>query len=475
MKKVILSILCAVALALPLTVPAITSAAIEPQFDETFLGELRYKHERLCEISEPKIILIGGSSLPFGIDSERLEEYVGMPVVDYGLYADIGTKAMLDLSRKQINKGDIVIICPEVDRQTYSLYYSGINMLEALDGCPSLLFDVGASNFGELIAALPEFASSKLDFAKSGSKPVPNGIYSLSSFNDYGDIKVERQYNIMPDYSESSPIELSADIISDEFVDYLNDYAGFARLKGAQVWFSFPPMNEAAVTASDEEKAAFCQKLGEALDFPVISGLDDYILDREFFYDTNFHLNSRGALQRTALLAGDIIREAGMTDRAASLEWMERFTPPKRPDDFFDVSSAEDDELNALDFVFEETSGGLKIIGLSETGKTRESLTVPRTADGKAVVAIGSGAFSGGSATVLKLPADSSLRILEDRAFEGSSLRRIESALAPDLLAASDETFAGADGCYVYVSDELYGSYATDYFWSGLMKYVKRG
>ena len=475
MKKVILSILCAVALALPLTVPAITSAAIEPQFDETFLGELRYKHERLCEISEPKIILIGGSSLPFGIDSERLEEYVGMPVVDYGLYADIGTKAMLDLSRKHINKGDIVIICPEVDRQTYSLYYSGINMLEALDGCPSLLFDVGASNFGELIAALPEFASSKLDFAKSGSKPVPNGIYSLSSFNDYGDIKVERQYNIMPDYSESSPIELSADIISDEFVDYLNDYAGFARLKGAQVWFSFPPMNEAAVTASDEEKAAFCQKLGEALDFPVISGLDDYILDREFFYDTNFHLNSRGALQRTALLAGDIIREAGMTDRAASLEWMERFTPPRRPDDFFDVSSAEDDELNALDFVFEETSGGLKIIGLSETGKTRESLTVPRTADGKAVVAIGSGAFSGGSATVLKLPADSSLRILEDRAFEGSSLRRIESALAPDLLAASDETFAGADGCYVYVSDELYGSYATDYFWSGLMKYVKRG
>ena len=82
MKKVILSILCAVALALPLTVPAITSAAIEPQFDETFLGELRYKHERLCEIYEPKIILIGGSSLPFGIDSERLEEYVGMPVVD---------------------------------------------------------------------------------------------------------------------------------------------------------------------------------------------------------------------------------------------------------------------------------------------------------------------------------------------------------------------------------------------------------
>ena len=163
-----------------------------------------------------------------------------------------------------------------------------------------------------------------------------------------------------------------------------------------------------------------------------------------------------------------------MTDRAASLEWMDRFNPPKRPDDFFEVSSAEDDALNALDFIFEETSGGLKITGLSETGKTRELLTVPRTSDGKAVVAIGSGAFSGGSATVLKIPADSSLRILEDRVFENSSLRRIESAIAPDLVAASDETFAGTDGCYVYVSDELYGSYATDYFWSGLMEYVKR-
>lgn len=474
MKKVILSILCAAALALPLTVSAVASVAIKPQYDETFLGELRYKHERLCEIAEPKLILIGGSSLPFGIDSERLEEYVGMPVVDYGLYAELGTKAMLDLSRNHIGKGDIVIICPEVDRQTYSLFYSGMNMLEALDGCPSLLFDVGAANFGELIAALPEFASSKLDFYKSGSKPVPSGIYSLSSFDEYGDIKVERQYNIMPDYGEGSPIELSAEIITDEFVDYLNDYAGYAKRRGAKVWFSFPPMNEAAVNASDEEKADFCKKLGESLDFPVISGLDDYILDREFFYDTNFHLNSRGVLQRTALLAGDIIREAGMTDRAASLEWMDRFNPPKRPDDFFEVSSAEDDALNALDFVFEETSGGLKITGLSETGKTREVLTVPRTSDGKAVVAIGSGAFGGGLATVLKIPADSSLRILEDRAFENSSLRRIESDIAPDLVAASDETFAGTDGCYVYVSDELYGSYATDYFWSGLMEYVKR-
>ena len=85
MKKVILSILCAAALALPLTVSAVASVAIKPQYDETFLGELRYKHERLCEIAEPKLILIGGSSLPFGIDSERLEEYVGMPGVDYGL------------------------------------------------------------------------------------------------------------------------------------------------------------------------------------------------------------------------------------------------------------------------------------------------------------------------------------------------------------------------------------------------------
>ena len=103
-KNILISILAILILIAPLAVVTANALATPCQYDETFLGELTNKHTRLKSITEEKIVLIGGSSLAFGLDSKKLEEYVGKPVVNYGLYATIGTKAMLDMSKNYINK-----------------------------------------------------------------------------------------------------------------------------------------------------------------------------------------------------------------------------------------------------------------------------------------------------------------------------------------------------------------------------------
>ncbi len=472
MKKTIISIiLCAAALITPLALTAAVAEAIGPQGEDSFFAELKYKYERLKSTDSPKVVLIGGSNLAFGINSKLLEEYLGMPVVNFGLYAALGTKPMLDLAKGEIKKGDIVVICPELDSQTYSLYYGGRYMLTAIDGT-DLLTHVGISNFPTLLASLPEFASSKVYNLRNNIEPKSEGIYSLSSFDEYGDIRVEREYNTRPDYGASSPINLSESLVTEEFTDYLNDYAKSLERRGAKVWFSFPPMNEAAISVSDEEKAGFYKKLGESLDFPVISGLDDYILDREFFYDTNFHLTTKGATQRTLTLAGDIMREAGMTDKLESFDWSLRLTPPRRPDDYFAGSKSENDAENSLDFVFEKTDGGLVVTGLSEAGKTRETLTLPGVANDLPVVAIGKNAFSGGAAKTLVIPESSPLGLIESDAFAGSALERIEARISAENLSASEESFRGSN-CYFYLKPDLYAEYAVDYIWSGLMKFVK--
>lgn len=46
-------------------------------------------------------------------------------------------------------------------------------------------------------------------------------------------------------------ITLSADIATSDFIDYLNSFAEYAEKKGARVYFSFPPMNRAAVVPSE--------------------------------------------------------------------------------------------------------------------------------------------------------------------------------------------------------------------------------
>ena len=76
------------------------------RYDESFLGELGDKCTLLAESSSPRIVLVGGSSLAFGVDSTLLEEeFPGYTVVNFGLYAALGTQMMLELSDGQFREG----------------------------------------------------------------------------------------------------------------------------------------------------------------------------------------------------------------------------------------------------------------------------------------------------------------------------------------------------------------------------------
>ena len=470
-KNILIFVLAIILLISPIGVLALMTISAPPQYDETFLGELKDKHIRLSSTKEEKIILIGGSNLAFGVDSALLEEYVGMPVVNYGLYATIGTKAMLDMSRPYINKGDIVVICPETEKQTYSLYYNPHSMWQALDCDLSILKDVGFSNLGKLIAVLPEFANEKRDFIRKNSKPSPTGIYAKSSFNEYGDIDVDRPYNEMPkNFDPSMPISLTAELLDKEFADYLNKYAALCKRRGAKVYFGFSPINADAIVSTDKEKVEFYNTLKNELEFPILSDIDDYILDSAYFYDTNFHLNSTGALHRTALLADDLLSVLGKNGNIETF----KYEPPERPEGYFSEDSGPDD--NAKYFLYEEIEGGVSIVGLSDEGKKESTLVIPKTADGKTVLVISDNAFAGSD--VLErviIKKDASVKSFTSDALSNcTSLKAIEIYLKPSALPIDPEAVKKMpEECFVYIPEDKYGDFATDYFWGAMMKYVK--
>ena len=470
MKKTIcLCLLAILVLILPFVAVAGVVLATPCQYDETFLAELEEKHARLKTVRGEKLVLIGGSNLAFGIDSAKLEEYVGMPVVNYGLYATIGTKAMLDMSRAHIGEGDIVIICPETNAQTYSLYYNAHSMWQALDCDLSMLSDVGISNGGKLLAALPAFAAEKWRFYRTDSKPSPSGIYAKSSFNEYGDIAVERPRNEMPSrYDPSMTVSLTPALLDEAFVGYLNEYADHCARRGASVYFGFTPINEDAIVSTDAEKDAFCAALSEQLSFPLLGDIDTYILDADYFYDTNFHLNSCGALQRTSLLADDVLALLGKSGETP------KYDPPEQEEDKTDTTPTDTDD-NARYFVFEEVTGGLAIVGLSDEGKTQKTLTVPRNADGKAVVLIGDNAFASDVLERVIIGKQAAVKGFTAEALANCpTLRALEIHLPPYELPLDAEAAKDMPtGCFVYVSAEAYSEFATDYFWSGMMQYVK--
>ena len=285
------------------------------QYSNSFVGALNEKYDRLHSINEPKLVVLGGSSVVFGVDSEIIEKYTGMPVVNFGLYAALGTKLMLDLSRSAIGEGDVVVLSPELDPQTMSLYFSAEQTLRALDDDFSMFRDIDSENRLSLLGGMWRFATDKLELLRTGRVIDPPGVYNAKNIDGRGDLTYPTPENVMPEYYDSNKrITLTEDILDSEFIDYLNDYIAYCEGRGATVLFAYCPMNERALVRpysdeamNTEARREFHGYLSSVIKCEVIGNIEEAVMDAAYFYDSNFHLNDAGRRTRTIWLTEDIL------------------------------------------------------------------------------------------------------------------------------------------------------------------------
>lgn len=291
------------------------------QFGDTFMGELKSKYERLKETSGKRIVLVGGSGVAFDCDSALMDDFfLSYEIVNFGMYAGLGTKAVMDLSENYIHEGDIVILSPEQSEQTFSDYFNGEYMWQAADGAFGMLCDLKSENFEAMLGNFPRFALEKLNYVMKGQKPQTDSIYQKKSFNTYGDIELDTcRENILPNgYDVNQKVRFTEDVVQPEFMDYMNDWAKRLEKKGAVVWYRYCPVNKLSVEDMDD-LAAYDVFLRQKLDFPVIGNPENSLMEAEWFFDTNFHLNQPGKEVNTVQLIRDMKAMLG-DDRAVTVE-----------------------------------------------------------------------------------------------------------------------------------------------------------
>lgn len=295
------------------------------QFGDTFMGELKSKYERLKETSGKRIVLVGGSGVAFDCDSALMDDFFpSYEIVNFGMYAGLGTKAVMDLSENYIHEGDIVILSPEQSEQTFSDYFNGEYMWQAADGAFGMLCDLKSENFEAMLGNFPRFALEKLNYVMKGQKPQTDSIYQKKSFNTYGDIELDTcRENILPNgYDVNQKVRFTEDVVQLEFMDYMNDWAKRLEKKGAVVWYRYCPVNKLSVEDMDD-LAAYDVFLRQKLDFPVIGNPENSLMEAEWFFDTNFHLNQPGKEINTVQLIRDMKAMLG-DDRAVTVELPEK-------------------------------------------------------------------------------------------------------------------------------------------------------
>lgn len=441
-----------------ITILCFFAFCLPTQYGNTYLGEMKYKLSRLEETDGKRIVIIGGSSVAFGQDSALMESYLeGYSVVNFGLYGDLGTKLMLDLAEDSIKEGDIVIVAPELDKQTLSLFFSGNTFWQAADGNFGMLSHVKRDDIGNLIGTFPQFAGKKASYFLNGS-PNPTDIYRCGSFNEYGDIKSGlRDYNTMNNgFDANHLVSFDPSIVSEDFIDYLNQFATKVQHHGASIYYRMCPVNDRAVN-SDHSIDEFYDYLDEKLNFTILGDPNNSIIDWKYFYDSNFHLNDSGVILNTRNLIRDIkiiLADTSPTD----------IVVPNAP--IPPISDFVGDNSDATMFTYTLEDDHYIIDGLNAEGKLCTKLILPTHYHDLPVIGFSKSAFDG-AVNLTQLTIQENISTIYDHSFDEciNLTKLILLHTAPNHCIVGNDLFGKAK-FNVYVPSDLLHSYRVNYFWA---------
>lgn len=292
--------------------------------DNNYLAAVLDKDSLVRRTASPKIILVGGSNLAFGIDSHMMEDSLHVNVVNMGLYAKLGLRYMLAQAKPYIRAGDIIIVVPEYD-QFYGNFANGDNTLNT-----ALLY-APADRLGDFIKsysvidvvlrprverarrAFLELAAASIGRKDQYFPPDTNPVYNRHSFNDLGDVVSHLNLKSMdPDSIYVRPLP-PLKTFNAKTIDDLNDVAETARRAGARSYFMFPSFMQRAWVVSDKQVDSLTFRLRKDMKMPFIGTPQDFVFPDTMFYNTRFHLNRIGRAERTVKMI-DILRAAGVRD-----------------------------------------------------------------------------------------------------------------------------------------------------------------
>ncbi len=445
-------------------------------YSKTYYAALVDKVNYLESIkNEKKIILVGGSNVAFGFNSELLEqEFPDYKVVNFGLYAALGTKLMLDLSKQYIGQGDMVFIIPEINKQSMSLYFDANATLKAFEDRTDLMYKLSTDDRYKLYGEYFHFVNERSQI----NEVIDPGetVYKRDNFNKYGDVSyvdensnsLRLQNEMSLHYDLSTIIKYDSDTYTSEFFDYINDFSKDIASKGASSYFSFCPVNDLCVYSSNEEIISFYWKIRDLFNYKVVGNPQEYILDSHYFYDTNFHLNDAGALYRTMIFINDIKRDIFQEKS------IKAFDIPSKPD--YKPEDEYKDNGYSSYFKYSKVSGSYVISGVADEHIDDAQLTTATIFNGEAVKAIARNAFVGAN-NLETLVITSNIGMLENGSFNGAknlkSIYLLQSVPSKLIVDYQKKLFEEpSDNIKIYVPKGSLSDYKTDYNWSNYIEYL---
>ena len=289
-------------------------------FENSYIAATIDKHERLRGTPSPRLILVGGSNLAFGIKSKSLEEQTGRPIVNMGLHCGFGIDFMLREVENEIRTGDVVVL--SFEHEIFSA--SGIELLatQLLEVRPASISLFPPSEWTTLIddrgfAIVGGIARRTLLRSFEEPQPLMAGTYKRELFDPQG--SYIGHFGLLPALGKTVPKHISP--ISNTIRTKMEHFAKLCRDRGALCFYSCPPHPDLLLAPIREKIEANLTELKKIPHLVVLDHPLDHSYPEDLFYDSAYHLGEEGAEQRTRKVAEALrpfLSETRFAARAAS-------------------------------------------------------------------------------------------------------------------------------------------------------------
>jgi len=273
------------------------------EYSFLYTDHFKDKIKLLSQRKRNSIILFGGSSMAFGVDSKMLSDSTGLPVINIGLQGSLGMTIPLHYVSKYLKSGDIILFAPEYD-QYQNENYLGEGKTPArviLHADPKFL---SQASFKELKKIIPYSFSTIIEKLKIKLINNFESRKSKISFNEFGDFvyHLDKKNRFISNQILNTQIGSN---LNQECISYVTNINEQIKKRNGLILISFPPI----LTQVGINNFNTINEISNALKqtkIPVISNPENYFFEQNFLFEGASHLNNEGRQIRTKKLIKDI-------------------------------------------------------------------------------------------------------------------------------------------------------------------------
>ncbi len=279
---------------------------------ETYIHAVVDKQRRLETSGPGKVVLIGGSSIAFSVDSRVLEQRLRRPVVNMGLHAAIGLRLMLAQVRPLVARGDVIVLSPEYQLLSEKPALSfiacrAVSYLPQMSGITRIERARCELNVSvEQVQARFKFnAKRRLGIRRATDAEE---VFTRAAFNEYGDLE---SHLGRTSTSRITFVPL-VNRLDEDTMNILADFSAEAERRGACVYLAYPPFADFAYAQSRDAVAELDAALRRRLQHATFLGPPGaFLLPRSLLFDTTYHANAAGRTVHTQRIADGIAGATG--------------------------------------------------------------------------------------------------------------------------------------------------------------------